>query len=219
MEDLKILGPGERLREIRKILKIKQEELAGDTFCKNYISMFENNRRRINPINATYLADKINRIAREKGIDLFVSSAYFLKNEEDIAKEKCIKWLKQVEEKRITDNIEVNKILYKVILLSAKYSLVEFLGDALYLKGINSLENYKYNCALIQLMDAAIYFAKQDRLTDVAKAYESIGKALKMQDLKEQGESVLTLAESIANENDRGWEKLIEQTKRLKKAK
>jgi len=78
MKDFKILNPGQRLKDIRRTLKLRQEELAGEKFSKNYISMFENNKRTINAINATYLSDRINELAKEKGINISITSSYFL---------------------------------------------------------------------------------------------------------------------------------------------
>ena len=56
LEKIEILTPGQRLREIRRKLGVRQEDLAGKNLSKNYISMFENDKRRISIINATYLS-------------------------------------------------------------------------------------------------------------------------------------------------------------------
>ena len=99
VKELTILEPGQRLKEARKKLGLKQDDLAGENMSKNYISMFENGKRRISIINAAYFADILNNKAEEKGIKLNVTASYFVKNEKDIAREKCIDWIDKILDK------------------------------------------------------------------------------------------------------------------------
>jgi len=202
MEDIKILSPGKRLKEIRKILNVKQDELAGEKFCKNYISMFENNKRKINVMNAVYLARKINEVAEEKEIDLEVSSIYFLKNEMDVARDKCKKWIEEVEngEKDTDETININ--LYKVIIIATKYELVEYLARALYLKGMNSMNNNRYNCARTQFLTSIMYYSKLDRMDEIAEIYMNMGNTYYNQKLFNEAIAILNLGASICS-NDR----------------
>ena len=43
---IEILTPGQRLKALRKQFGLKQEDLESKNLSKNYISMFENDKRR-----------------------------------------------------------------------------------------------------------------------------------------------------------------------------
>lgn len=197
MEDIKILNPGERLKVLRKELKLKQEELAGERFSKNYISMFENNRRNINAINASYLAKKINEIASQRGKNITVTASYLLKNEVDIAKDKCKKWLFETESNLELTDYDSKLNLYKTILVSSKYDLLHFKGRALFLKGINSFNNERFVCAITQFLDSIIYFAKVNDFFAVKEVYKNIGITLFKKGSLEQATVYFNLCDSV----------------------
>lgn len=197
LKDVKILNPGQRLKELRKELRVKQEELAGNKFSKNYISMFENNRRAINAINASYLAQKINELARKKGKDIQITASFLLKNEKDIAKDKCEKWLYDVESNLELTNYQTNMNLYKTILISSDQDLLYFKGKALFLKGINSFNNRRYVCAITQFLDSLIYFAKENDYYALKDIYKNIGITLLKQKQLAQAIIYFNLCDSV----------------------
>ncbi|WIV11604.1 helix-turn-helix transcriptional regulator [Proteiniborus sp. MB09-C3] len=175
MNELDILSPGQRLKEIRKKMKLRQGEIAGEKFSKNYISMFENNKRSINAINATYLSSRINEYAKIKGYDININASYFLKSDVDLARDKCEKWLEETEVNLKTSENECILNLSKTIHISSKYGLNGYRAKALYLKGIISLHNERYQCAMTQLLGALVYYAKENDFVYVSDIYEKIG--------------------------------------------
>ncbi len=197
MEDIKILNPGQRLKQLRKILRVKQDELAGRKFSKNYISMFENNRRSINAINASYLAKKINDIAKQKGENINITASYLLKNEKDVAEDKCKKWLYEVESNLEISDYQAKLNIFKAIKIATKYNLLQFKGRALFLKAINSFNNKRYDCAITQFLDSIIYFAKENDFYAVKDVYRNIGITLYKQKKFEQAIIYFNLCNSI----------------------
>lgn len=175
MKELIILSPGQRLKGMRKILKLRQDELAGHRFSKNYISMFENGKRSINPINASYLADQINEFAKAKEIDIRISASYLLKSEEDMAKDKCEKWLKELETNLNMGFKDYNINLYKIIHISSKYGLAKYKANALYLKGLLYLNNNIYECAMTQFLEALVYYGKEKDYEKISDIYKKLG--------------------------------------------
>ncbi|RKD31189.1 helix-turn-helix domain-containing protein [Thermohalobacter berrensis] len=175
MEEIKILSQGERLKKIRKTLNLSQEELAGEKFSKNYISMFENDKRRISPINAIYLTQQINNFAKKKNKNIHITTTYLLKTEKDIAKDKCEKLLREVESNLGISNYNIQLNLYVAYVLSKKYNLKNFLAKSLYLKGLNSLKRELDQCAVIQFLEALTYFSKIDDFQTIAQLYTNIG--------------------------------------------
>ncbi len=175
MNELNLLSPGQRLKELRRMMKLRQEEIAGDKFSKNYISMFENNKRSINAINATYLANKINEHAKSKGYDIYIQPSYLLKSELDLAKDKCEKWLLEVETNLEISDARYMMNLYKTIYIASKYGLTSHRAKALYLKGVYALNNERYQCAMTQLLGALVYYARENDFSYVSDIYEKIG--------------------------------------------
>lgn len=216
MKDIEILSPGERLRKIRKELGLTQDDLAGEKFSKNYISMFENNRREINIISATFLVERINKLAQERGKKVNITTAHFLKTEEDIADQKCKNWLDEVESNLNLSNYEVDVILSKVIQLSTQFKLEQYLGKALFLKGLNLIQRKLYNCSIVQFLQSIVYFSKINDISAVVEAYKNIGIALFKQNNMEQAISILTLAESFVSNLEGDHEELKSSIKQYK---
>ena len=135
MEELTILEPGKRLRQARKKLGLTQQDLAGENMSKNYVSMFENGKRHISIINATYFVEVLNNKAKEKGIDINFEASYFIKNEKDMAREKSTNWLKQISNQKELNKAHIYKELYKIIYISEKYELNDLLAIAYKIKG------------------------------------------------------------------------------------
>lgn len=200
MEDIAILSPGERLKKLRKILRLRQEELAGEKFSKNYISMFENNKRNINAINATYLAEQINELAIKKGKEIEINSSYFLKNDEDIAKEKCESWLNEVNTNLNLSLEQVYKNLSKAIYISTKYSLNDFKAKALYLKGLFAMQHKYFDCAMTHFLDAITFFALENDFLYIGDVYAKLGILLFKQENFRQALVYFNLAQYTLEE-------------------
>ncbi|KNF08217.1 helix-turn-helix domain-containing protein [Gottschalkia purinilytica] len=209
MEDVNILSPGKRLRQIRKMLKLGQETLAGDKFSKNYISMFENDKRAINAINAGYLANRINTLAKKTGENIEIDSSYLLKSNIDIAKDKCQGWLSEVDNNLSLDIRKIYENLYKVIILSSEYDLIKYRARALYLKGKYSLLNSRYECAITQFLEALIYYGQENDYNGISEIYKSIGKVYYLQKEYKQALIYFNLSDSILEKS-----KLVDSSKR-----
>ncbi|MFA5523451.1 MAG: transcriptional regulator [Tissierellales bacterium] len=213
MKELKILSPGKRLKEIRKILKLRQDEIAGDKFSKNYISMFENNKRAINAINATYLSNRINEYAGLKGYDINIDSSYLLKSDIDLAREKCEKWLEEVEFNLEITDYKYVKNLYRTIYLASKFELSNYRAEALYLKGVFSLHNERYQCAMSQLLGALVYYARENDLVYVSDIHEKIGIILYNKKELDQALVYFNLSYEIAINSDAPDKDKLEELK------
>lgn len=103
MFDNEIMPPGERLKNIRKMLHMTQEEIAEDICSKNNISLIENNKQKISVKLANTITKKFNGIAKEKGkkISIIITADDFLQDEHSQAntflKNKIINELKETE--------------------------------------------------------------------------------------------------------------------------
>lgn len=203
MQTIKILSPGERIKSIRKKLMIKQEELAGSKFSKNYISMFENNKRKINPINATYLADRINYLSKQKGEDIYINASYLLKTESDMATDECNRLFEKVElNSGLSISEEIGNI-YFAIEIAKKYNLLNYYGRGLYLLGKLSLNNKRYHCAVTQFLDALDHFSRLNQLSSVVETHKMLGITMFLKDNIDNALIHFNLAESNILELDK----------------
>lgn len=174
MECIKILSVGERLRHERKKLNLGQDDLAGDRFSKNYISMFENNRRSINRRNAEYLAQRINELSAEKGLDNYIDPEYFLKSKEELAKECCEKRIEEIRSELIAES-ERQKEIYRVWKLSQDYNLLEHIGEIYYIKGLDAYRDKKYRCAVTNAQASINYYSRVSLFDKSVGSYELLG--------------------------------------------
>lgn len=175
MKDLKILAPGQRLRKVRRDLGLRQEDLAGKSISKNYISMFENGKRRISIINATYFADILNHIAEEKGIDLNIAASYFIKSEKDIAREKCIDWLDKISNNKEIGKTELYKKLYKIMYLSYEHAIDDIFAKTLEIKGNYLYRTGLYTCAIAHYSTCLLYYSKLENNEALNNIYLAMG--------------------------------------------
>lgn len=176
MDDMRILKPGQRLRQIRKRLGLTQGDLSSKHMSKNYISMFENGKRPISIINATYLADILNAKAKERGIILNINSSYFVKNEKDIARELCIDGFNRIKEKNGIDKYEKYWELYKIIYLSKEYDLPDLLAKSLKLKGKLLYRERLYPCAIAHFSNSLLYYFREEDINGINNCYKAMGK-------------------------------------------
>lgn len=83
MFDNEIVAPGEKVNRIRKMLHMTQEELAEGICSKNNISLIENNKQKISNNLASLFVKKLNKSAKEKGINISVITPEELMKDED----------------------------------------------------------------------------------------------------------------------------------------
>lgn len=176
LEEIEILTPGQRLKEVRKELGIRQKDLAGTRLSKNYISMFENDKRRINIINATYLSQRINEIAKSKGLNLRIPANYFVKSEKDIVRDKSLELLVKCEDLTGNNRYDIYFNIYKVILLSNKYELLDILADSYFLKGHYLYRDKLYSCSIVHFSQSLFYYTKNGEIEKEGNCYFDMAK-------------------------------------------
>lgn len=199
MKDTYIMSIGERLRYERKKLRIGQDEIAGDKFSKNYISMFENNRRKINRKNAEYLAYRINEISQKKGMPRDISPEYFLKSKEELAREVCISKIEKLQ----SNLFEIGKRqeeIHKVLVIAKDYALSRELGEIHYIRGLEAYRANRYRCAVINVQKSLNYFNRENEHGKSIKAYELLGDICFMREYYEEAIIYYNLGMNMAKD-------------------
>lgn len=77
---MEILSQGEKIKRIRKSFKIRQQDITGGEITRELISIIENNKTNLTPNVAQIIADNINRICKERGIEFSVEASYLLED-------------------------------------------------------------------------------------------------------------------------------------------
>ena len=77
---MEILSSGQKIRKIRKELKIRQKEITGGEITRELISVIENDKSTLTPAVAQIITDNINRICKERSIDFSLDTEYLLED-------------------------------------------------------------------------------------------------------------------------------------------
>jgi len=194
----KIMKPGEKLKALRNMHHVTQEELAGISCTKNNISQIENNKQKLNFNLAVELIGNLHRIANKKKIEVYlITPEELIKSEDnqanDVFEKNIIKKLKEInsippfEEKLneaeklmgkycITDN---NKIkLYKLASKFYYYKSLYNKNDEMCDRGLKASINSQNS------LEEAHFYIKRSRnyimLEEYSRALEQLGHAEKI---------------------------------------
>lgn len=186
---MEILSPGQKIKKIRKELKINQKEITGGEITRELISIIENDKSTLTPTVAHIITDNINRICKERNIDFNLDTQYLL---EDINAQtnkiasKYIDFLCNNEDnisKDFTKDIEeIELFLMKYDVPEKKMIIYEKIGDILkkqkefnrsYIYYIKAFENHNRlfnNICLFNLLQKlggiCIYLGKEKEALD-----------------------------------------------------
>lgn len=132
----KIITPGEKIRDLRKLYKIKQHEITGDKITRNMISMIETDKAGLTEATAKVLVENITRICKEKGIKVDISLDYLMESGEEQANKVADEFInifdkdyKIFGDKEYETYInDLEEIIEKYKLKKKKYAVYERLG-------------------------------------------------------------------------------------------
>ncbi|MBZ9637684.1 helix-turn-helix transcriptional regulator [Clostridium sp. FP1] len=121
---MKFLTPSEKIKETRKYLKMKQEDLQDENVSRGLISMIETDQRALAKNVAIKLAEKFKQKAKELDIKFEIDENFLLRSPAEDAELYC---LKKLEGSII--NEEIIEIACKFNLLEIKASFYSKKGD------------------------------------------------------------------------------------------
>ncbi|WP_238917279.1 helix-turn-helix transcriptional regulator [Clostridium sp. YIM B02555] len=139
MFDNIIMTQGEKIKELRSMLKISQDEITYGICSRTNLSKIENEIQNLSFNLANSFAERFNNIIEEKGLDIKPITAHFLlKNENEQANNIFSNILKNIKE----EEMDIDKKLREAETLMDKYDIVtndkielyKFLADAYYNK-------------------------------------------------------------------------------------
>ena len=142
---MKFLTPSEKVKQTRKFLKIKQEDLQDKSVSRGLISMIEIGVRVLTKDVAIKLAQKFKLRANELGIKLEIDENFLLRSPSEDAELYCLKKLKDAN---INDNIE------EIFEVACKFNLLKIKADYYSKKADSYLIKKEYDNAFTNYNDA-----------------------------------------------------------------
>ncbi|MBB6215157.1 tetratricopeptide (TPR) repeat protein [Anaerosolibacter carboniphilus] len=114
--------PGEILKKIRRTLKFRQHEIVGGEITRNLVSIIENNKASLTRDTANILVANLNRLCRERNIDLILEIRDLFTAGRFEAKQKAAEYTQVLEEKLLTKE-DMEKYLEEVNLFFGEWDL------------------------------------------------------------------------------------------------
>ncbi len=167
---MEFLTPGEKVKKIRKMLKIKQRELQDENITRGFISMIESNRSRMSIDTAKKIAKKFNERAKELGINLNITGEYLLLTAKQEAEKYCLE--------KLNNNIELEHIkdIDEIIKISEKHELTEIKIKAYIKRADLEFENHIYKKAFLDYHEALDILVNIGNTSLQAFLYNKLGR-------------------------------------------
>lgn len=137
MENFKLITPGEKIKNIRKLFNFRQHEISGNDITRNLISMIEREESNLTKSSATIISNNINELCIKKNINFSVTSEYLLESLEDQLNSIICKFIDSTKDctLKITNgtydnfilNIEKNINIYSTA--EEKFNFYQYLGN------------------------------------------------------------------------------------------
>jgi len=175
---LEILSPGKKIRNLRKKINLRQDQLTDDKITRSLVSMIESGKRNLNRKTAEIIAEKLNQYYKNLGKE--ITPQYLLESEESQAEKIIDSHLNSlapiINNKRETDYNHVIEIFNKIFGLAKTWGLEAKLAEIRMMRGRYFYEVSKNNPALDDYFSALEYYLGASEARAVANIYIEAGK-------------------------------------------
>lgn len=125
MREYEILTPGDKIKNIRTKLGLKQEDITGGEITRNLVSIVENNKANLTDHVAKLLANNINAICKEKGIEFTTSEEYLLEDVVSQAKKIACEYIEYIDSLQNIIEPDFSQMLTEIDIFLKKYNTEE----------------------------------------------------------------------------------------------
>lgn len=164
---MSFITPGEILKKIREQLNVTQNELMDAGISRNFISMFESGKRKLNKETASRIIHVLEGIAIKKGMQLEYDTEYLYVSSEDAAQAYCYDKLNNIQ-----DELDINE----VISLCKDYKFEQILCQATIVKANIIYNNTKYKEAFYCYQEALEMSIRLRDNFKLSLLYNKLGK-------------------------------------------
>lgn len=132
MIEVDFLMPGEKIKHLRKVLGLNQQEISSENVSRNYISMIESGSRSLTKETAVRIAASFNKAASERGIQMQVDAECLMTSPQEEARAYVSEKIQETDTVSEFDSILncINKYELKDILSTAYEKLANLYYDA-----------------------------------------------------------------------------------------
>lgn len=148
MREFNILTPGEKIKNLRDKLGLKQEEITGGDVTRNLISIIENNKANLTEHVAKILAKNINKQCKEKNMDVLITEEYLLEDVVSQAKKFADEYIDYINKLDVKEITLVEDTLDEIDLFLKRYNVEEKKAQIYKLIGKKYFDNRLYSKAI-----------------------------------------------------------------------
>jgi len=185
---MKVLSTGEKIRNLRKGIGLKQEDIVNNGITRSLISMIENNKRNLTYKTAKIIAHSLNAYYIHLGKE--ITPDLLLETENEQARRIILERLKELEplllkptpgcEDQLEDSFQ------QLVKFALEWHLEEIISDLWERKGSFYRRIHRYNRAIQDYYRALEYFIKTSRFNKAAEIYNLVGNCYYCMALYEQ---------------------------------
>ncbi len=201
---MEILSPGEKVKQLRKDIGLKQDDITDNQITRSLISMIENEKRILSPQTAKIIARKLNQYYKHGG--KIITADYLMESKEAQVQRTIITQLESVEElmkkSEQLDSTFVLEIFDRLMALATQWSMKYHYSMVLMKRGDFYYQRAKYNQALMDFFNCLEHFLESKSYVDVSKIYSRIGSCYLMKLFIDEALLYYNRAFAIAAENN-----------------
>lgn len=148
MREFNILTPGEKIKNLRDKLGLKQEEITGGDVTRNLISIIENNKANLTEHVAKILVENINKQCKEKNMDFSITEEYLLEDVVSQAKKIAGEYIDYINKLDVKEITLIEDTLNEIDLFLKRYNVEEKKAQVYKLIGKKYFDNRLYSKAI-----------------------------------------------------------------------
>ncbi len=185
---MKILSTGEKIKQLRTDIGLKQDDISNDEITRSLISMIENNKRNLTYRTAKIISNSLNKyyvnLGAEITPDLLLESE--VEQAQRMIRERLDEMQQLLENPTAGTEVQIIESFQKLIDFAKEWKLDEIIAELQETRGRFYFKTYQYNDALKDFFDAQEYYLQKEKYNKVASVYSLIGSSHYQLNIPEQ---------------------------------
>lgn len=174
---VKVLSPGEKIKQLRKGIGLKQEDIVKDEITRSLVSMIENNKRNLTYRTAKVIANALNSYYVHLGKE--ITPEFLLETDIEQAQRLIFEHLRELQPLLIQPELgseeKIEAAFDQLIQFAGEWQLEELVADLWVKKGNFYQKIHRYNQGIHHYHKALEYYLKTCRFNRVAEIYHLVG--------------------------------------------
>ncbi|GAB6088152.1 helix-turn-helix domain-containing protein [Alkaliphilus crotonatoxidans] len=185
---MRVLSRGEKIKELRTRIGLKQDDISNDEITRSLISMIENNKRNLTFKTARVISDALNKyyinLGKEITPDLLLESE--VEQAQRMIRERLDEMRELLDNPTAGAEKEVYSSFQRLIDFAKEWNLQNMIAELKEARGRFYYKTYQYNKGLKDFFDVLEYHLKYENYHKVASMYNLIGSSLYQLDSPDQ---------------------------------